>query len=120
MVSKYTTLELINDLKTELQRFPEELALLFPERVEKFKHRHLSIFWKKSQGYISKVISKIENNKQYFRFLDDEDGLKKLEKINFKEFGLKRRKCISLIENYRNNNITILEFIKNWEGFLDT
>ncbi|MFX1317465.1 MAG: hypothetical protein ACFE9T_16505 [Promethearchaeota archaeon] len=114
-IAKYTALDLIEDLKTELQQFSEKLALLFPERVNKFKHRHLSIFWEKSKDYISRVISKIKNNNDKFRFPDNKDGLKKLETKISDKFESKGRKCISLLELYRANKISTLEFINLME-----
>ncbi|MFX1313743.1 MAG: hypothetical protein ACFFHD_14225 [Promethearchaeota archaeon] len=110
-ITEYSTLDLVKDLKKELQQFSEQLALLFPERIWKFKHQHLSILWEKSENYISRVISKIKNINNNFRFPDNKDGLEKLENIILCKFKLKGKNCISLIDDYRNNKISTLEFI---------
>ncbi|MHA1235249.1 MAG: hypothetical protein ACTSQL_09230 [Promethearchaeota archaeon] len=41
--SKYSTLDLIEDLKREIQKHPEILSKIFPNRY-KYNHKQLSLF----------------------------------------------------------------------------
>ncbi|MFX0070835.1 MAG: LAGLIDADG family homing endonuclease [Candidatus Hermodarchaeota archaeon] len=115
-IDKYTTIELIEDLKKELQKLSEELTILFPERVYRYSDRDLSRFWRGSNyQYIHRVKYKISNinspdYKPNFRFSERVGNLKILENKLKENYG---KKAINIINQYKNPNlhITTLQFI---------
>jgi len=113
---EYSTLELIEDLKEELSKYPEILAKLFPERINKFKHRHLSILWGKSPTYVSKVLSKIKNKNPNFSFTDT--GIKELEEKIQQKFKKKDKEALRIIIDYRKRKLSIDQLIYSLENEL--
>lgn len=86
----YSTLDLIEDLRKELQSHSEKLAQIFPDRVRGYSDRDLSKLWRGSNfRYIARAKNKItnQNNKDYnpnLRFVNTETSLGLLEQ-NLKE-----------------------------------
>ena len=60
-IDTYSTLELIEDLRSELRNHPAALAQIFPERVSKFNHRRFSLFWGRNSYYVSGLKKKFNN-----------------------------------------------------------
>ncbi|MFX1501342.1 MAG: hypothetical protein ACFFDH_10320 [Promethearchaeota archaeon] len=122
----YTTVELIENLREGLQIYPELLAQIFPDRVERFSDRDLARLWRGTNyQYIARVINKITNpnNKDYkpdFRFLDTEISLQLLEKKLCERLGVKVIGCLKIIQDYKNpsSGINTLRFIEMLENEL--
>lgn len=119
-------LQLVEDLRKELQRFSEELAQMFPDRVKRYTDRDLSRLWRGSNfQYISRIRSKITNHlqKDYkpdFRFSDKESNLRLLEEILNERLGSRASSCLAIIKLYedRDSGITTLQFIDMIENEL--
>lgn len=120
------TLQLIEDLRKELQQFSEELAQMFPDRLNRYTDRDLARFWRGTNfQYISRVRSKITNPqlKDYkpdFRFSDRVGNLRLLEELLNDRLGSKASGCLDIIRQYedRNSGITTLQFIDMIENEL--
>ena len=109
----YITLELIEDLRYELQLLSEELSLLFPERlVQKrgnaYSNRYLSQLWGLSINYINALVYKI---KQGSDFVISKEALLQLQERLEERLGAKALGCFSIIKKYQDNKITILKFV---------
>jgi len=113
----YTTLELIEDLRYEIQLLSEELSLLFPERlVQKrgnaYSNRFLSQLWGLSINYINALVYKI---KQGSDFVISKEALLQLQERLEERLGAKALGCFSIIKKYQDNKITILKFVDTLE-----
>jgi len=49
------TLKFIEDIRKEIQKFPEELAKIFPERIKKYSYREFSSFWMGKENFIKNL-----------------------------------------------------------------
>lgn len=103
---KYTTIELIKDLREELQKHSEILAQMFPNRMNRYSDKDLSCFWRGNYQYIHRIKSKIENSnlKDYkpdFRFSDKVGNLRLLEEKLIEKLGAKALGCLKIIELYK-------------------
>jgi hypothetical protein len=116
---KYGTLDLVKDLRKEIQKYPELLAQIFNERVKRYTDRDLSRFWRgNNHQYIRRVKSKIQNSNSddynpEFRFSDSVGNLKLLEKKLIEKYQVKAIGCIKIIKLYKekNSEIKTLQFI---------
>jgi len=50
--SEYPTIDLIDDLKRELQIYSEILAEVFPKRLKEYSDCNLSLFWKENYYFV--------------------------------------------------------------------
>lgn len=107
------TLQFIEDLLIELQKNPELLADIFPERVKKFTDRALSRFWNRHERFIDKLKLKIKkfNSDNSFTFKD----LNYLKNKYINDFNDKAHDCMRMINSYQNNEINTLEFIEQFK-----
>ncbi len=106
----FTALDLIKTLRRLIQFLPEELALLFPERVYKFKLTDLSIYWGFSSRYLANL--KYMYKKKPKRFKVDRKKIDDLELIIKKRLGVKSIICLSIFKKYREGQINFWEFIE--------
>ena len=108
---EYSTLELINDLIDDLQKQPELLAKIFPERLQKYTRRDLSRIWGYSKEHIQNIVYKISSGvSPHYEFKAEKLSLLK-EKIVDK-LGVKAVNAIKIIEIYEETNMPTLEFIE--------
>ncbi|KKN22645.1 hypothetical protein LCGC14_0913070, partial [marine sediment metagenome] len=110
---KYSTLELIEDLRADIQKYSEVLNKFFPDQF-KFSNVKLSLLWRggKSNSYVSKQIYKFKKNNE-FRIKDD--NLLLLEKRIGERFGDKASESFNIIQKYKNSEISLnllIEFLK--------
>ena len=98
------TLTLIDSLKREIQKYNEQLAEIFPERVLKLSDANLSIVWSLNVNKLKTRIRKGSSINQK-ALLNLEEGLKTYLTNNLE-------KCYHLINSYRNKEIDALNFIK--------
>ncbi len=98
----YTTLELIDDLKTELEKI---FLTHFPERIEPISYRGLSKFWQDNYYFVYNV-RRSNNIKSKSKELD----LLSQKLIN-KYGNEKVSKCLKIIEDCKNNKIEVKETI---------
>ncbi|KKN13701.1 hypothetical protein LCGC14_1003700 [marine sediment metagenome] len=116
----YSTLELIEDLRNEIQTFSEELALLFPERLvqsyRKYTHKSLSHLIERADEYVSMYI--ISPGRKDSDYVISEKIMTLLEEKIAERLGAKALGCMYLIEKYKNREIDILQFIKKLEAEL--
>lgn len=113
---RYTTLQLIKDLKKELTvNNSEILAQIFPKRIIKFLQygadAYLSrLWWNKDYKQIYNIKRRIKFNKSAFIFpIGDIETLKK--KLIDVLGESKASRCLKLIKRYNNSEITTLKFI---------
>ena len=109
MIDKYTTENLIEDLILEIQTYPEELALLFPQLLERFQYTHLSRFWGFSSAYVSTALYNYQKNPSTFELPDE--SIKKLESIIDEKLGVKGTHSKKIISDYRNKKVTLPVFL---------
>ena len=107
-IGKYNTMDLLSDLYIEINRYPEMLASLFPDRVSRFTDRDLSIIWGKYKNFILKWKQKMKNDKQ--KCFYDED-LKHIKIILKENLSAKAIGCIKIIELYKSKKLNNTEFI---------
>ncbi len=100
----YSTLEFIEDLREELKKYPEELTLIFPNRVKKYSYKDLSIFWANYEYFIKNLKRRKANYKIGFEMLDI------LQKKLINRFGEKSIKCLKIIRRSCDNEFSINQF----------
>ncbi len=106
-LEKYTTLELIEDLMVEIQKYSEELAILFPERVQKYTYSMLVSLWDYHGGYVRQHC--------YYYKKDSEHRItnKPLLKLNKKlitHYDERALGCLKIIDDYKNSIINLNDF----------
>ncbi len=108
ILNEHTTIDLLADLYIEINRYSEILASIFPNRVNRFPERELSVIWGKYKTFITKWKRLIRDNKQEgFR---DEDL--ELLRINLKRYlGNKAIYCSKIINLYKSGRLTYIEFV---------
>ena len=97
--SEYSTLDLIEDLRLEIQKYPEILFQLFPHRY-RYNHNQLSLFWRggKNINYVIKLMAKFKNK---INFSIDNKDLEMLEKRLRGRFGNRASNCFHFIKQYK-------------------
>jgi len=110
----YSTLELIEDLMSELQKQPEDLAKISPERLYHFSESDFSQFWRGNNKFIDSV-------KQYTRRYKPEHKFKEkdmsfLKEKSVKRFGARALGLVEIIRQYTSNKLTLFEFVKNFKN----
>ena len=106
--SDITTIDLLADLYIELNKYPEVLASLFPERINRFPENELSVIWGKYKTFITKWKRIIKEKKRPGFSEEDLDLLrKKIHEI----LGDKAGKCFKIINRYKEERLTYVEFI---------
>lgn len=63
--SIYTALDLIDDLMTEIQKYSEELATIWPERVQKYSYAMLSRLWEYKDAYVNVLIFRYKKENDF-------------------------------------------------------
>jgi len=106
--NKYTTLELIEDLFSEIQKLSEKLAIIFPERLDGYKLTFLSRLWGFSDSYIAMLLYGFRKNPN--KKIADEK-LDQLEKIIKEKYGEKASECQKIINNHRSSELALPDFI---------
>ena len=98
-------IQLIELLKIELQKFGEELADLFPERIKRLSDPKLSEVWGIN---VSKLKLRLKGGSRITN--------KSIEKLELNIVNLlgerKGKSCLRLIEIFKNNEILPLDFIE--------
>ncbi|NVM43776.1 MAG: zinc-ribbon domain-containing protein [Candidatus Lokiarchaeota archaeon] len=113
-LNTYTTKDLIEDLRNEIQQLSEELALIFPERLvtkhgNKYSDQTLSKIWGRNEKYVSSYV--IKRTKEDPNFTIKEKDLILLKENIEKKLGMKARSCSEIIKKYQNNGLNTLQFI---------
>ncbi len=100
---------------TEIQKFSEELALIFPERltrpIVKFNAYKLAKYWKSNEKTTDNRMSNIKKNPNWLSIPVNSELFAELENNLVEQLGDERSKvCRQIIEIYRNKKISGLEF----------
>ena len=108
--SKYSTLDLIEDLKREIQKHPEILSKIFHDRY-KYNHKQLSLFWRggRNVNYVTKLITK---GKIEVNFTIDDRDLFLLEERLRKRFGNRASACFYIIKQFKDSKFSLNLFIE--------
>lgn len=108
----YTTLQLIEDLLTELKLFKGELAKAFPEKIKKIPSASLSRLWrgKIQSNFISNIKLKFELTGVYERINSNDLQLLR-EKLIHKYGEAKLIYGFRIIKKYENGKISIIDMI---------
>ncbi len=114
----YNTIDLIEDLRNEIQQLSEELAQIFldrlvTERGNMYSHTLLSRLWGKSDGYVKDYI--IRNFNKDSDYIIKEKALLLLQENLKKRLGAKALGCIHIIRRYKNYEINTLQFVDKLE-----
>jgi hypothetical protein len=107
---KLTTLELIEELIIEIQKYSKILVDIFPERLNRYSDIMLSKIWRgktKKDAYIEGIKSKIIRGGFIFPFSSLSLLASNLETI----LGASAYRCLHLIKKYENDKITELRLI---------
>jgi len=111
--SKYSTIDLIEDLKRELQIYSEKLTEIFPKRLKEYSDRKLSFFWKGNYHFVQDIKKKM---KVYRLSLDAlVDDLKILKSKLNDILGPKVESCLKLLMELEDLRITFPQFINRLE-----
>ena len=108
-LDSYSTNDLIEDFRNELQNYPLILSKKFPERIKRFNDTTLSLFWDNSEDFVTYTKQKIRKK----NFKIPEEDLCKLEQEVKEKYGLNASKCLELIENYKIGKINGLKLIES-------
>ncbi len=118
-VNDYTTLQLMDNLIAETQKFSEDLAALFPERLTKIHSSFTAVMLAHYWG--SEGIEEATSQSRITRIKKGEYNLsnpKNLNGLNDLEAGLVRelgtvnsKECKELIEDYKRNKLSGLDFV---------
>jgi len=99
---------LLEVLKQEIEKFPEKLIKLFSDRIKRFSDNDFSKLWRGcNERYIS--VCKIKAKKSGFKIPEKELNL--LREILISKFNIGAKNLIWIIENYRNDKISIISFV---------
>jgi hypothetical protein len=114
----YSTLELIEDLKEHIGfNHSEDLAKIFPERIDRFGYNTLSLLWGKESSFINGVVYKLTRNHPDFKF--SEDSLDQLSSNLIGVISENSIKCItSFLRQYRIGRFNTLRFIEEFRILL--
>jgi len=109
----YNSIDLIKDLRNEIQILSEELAQMFPNRlVQKrgntFGHSHLSQLWSGYKNYLTRVIRMAKEDSD---FIIKEKALLRLQEKLEERLGTKALGCFQIIRRYQSNEINTLQFV---------
>lgn len=109
----YGTIDLINDLRNEIQIYSEELAQIFPKRLvnhrgNAFGNRDLSRLWAENDFFIAYQKKSAKKNSNY---IINKNALSKLKKKLENWLSAKALGCYHFIQLYQNNKIGIIQFI---------
>ncbi len=113
---EYSTLELIDDLREELQKQPGVLAEMFPERLLHSTGVYLSQFWKDNDGFIRYAVYRARKIKPTHSF--KQKDLAFLKEKSLKTFGTGALGLIHIITEYSSERLTIFEFVKEFKNEL--
>jgi len=103
-----STKGLLEILKQEIQKNPEKLIKFFPERIKNLSDNDLSRLWRGcNERYIS--VCKVKAKKSAFKIPKKE--LDVLRDVLISKFNIKAKNLIPIIENYRNDKISINSYI---------
>ncbi len=110
----YNIRDLIEDLRSEIQQFSEELAQIFPnrllkERGNKYSHSHLSQLWEMSDSYVRSGV--IASAKQNSEFIICEKALLQLQEKLEEKLSVKAQGCFQIIRRYQSKEINTLQFV---------
>ncbi len=105
---RYSTLNLIEDIKKEIQNYSEILTQIFPQK-KKCSHKKLSEIWGKSISYVSNLIRKYENNEDYVLSDKSLHHLRKNLRINF---GNQALGCFKIIKKYKASKLSLNHLIE--------
>jgi hypothetical protein len=98
---------LLETLRQEIQKYPDILVELFPERFKRFSDNNLSIFWRGcNKRYLSVCKVKAKNG---FKFSEKE--LNVLKEKSITKFNRKADFLIKIIEDYKNDKLSMSAFI---------
>lgn len=106
-IERYTTLELIEDLMVEIQKYSEELAILFPERVQKYTYSKLVLLWDYHSEYVRQHCYFYKKDSEH-RIADK--ALLKLNRNLMKHYNEKALGCLKIIDDYKNSIIDLNDF----------
>ena len=107
--TEYSTIDLIDDLKRELQIYSEILAEIFPKRLKEYSDRTLSLFWKGNYNFVQNIKKKIKSNNHSMDELFDDLKILKPKLINI--LGQKVGSCLKLLIEFEDLKITFPQFI---------
>lgn len=107
---EYSTLDLIEDLKREIQKHPEILSKIFPNRY-KYNHKQLSLFWRggRNVNYVTKLITKVKIEVNFT--IDDKDLLLLEERLR-KRFDDRASACFYIIKQFKDSKFSLNLFIE--------
>ncbi len=104
-VSEYTTLQLIDDLMSEMQKLSEELADIFPERLMKitgFGAKKLASYWNSEEQTSRSRIRKIKQNPDYLTNPMNYEAFNSLRQNIKEKLGFeKSKKCLQIMDEYQ-------------------
>jgi len=106
----YSTIKFINDLLNELQQQPETIAKYFPERMQKYSDRRLSLFLDSFKQFIAQIRGRI-NRGEYPNYRFKSGQLSEFREIFINKLGIRALGLIKLISMYERIDMTTLEFI---------
>ncbi len=111
---RYSVKNFLDEIMEELNKYPEEMYLLNPDRVKRGRSgctlKDISKIWGHHDGYISEKLSYHENNTN---FVLPNKNLKELKKNLKEEFGDKACHCYVLINSHSSGKISFDTLIKN-------
>jgi len=110
----YSTKDLIEDLRNEIQQLSEELAQIFPDRLvtkqgNAFGHTWLSQLWGRSDSYVSWVV--VKKAERISDFIIGEKALLILQEKLKERLSAKALGCFEIISKYQSNEISPLQFV---------
>jgi len=114
--SEASTLEFIDDLISRLQKCPEALAKLFPQRVYRLTQKDLSQFWANNINFVRGALYRVRKLNPEYKFNDEKLDFLKEKSID--KFGAKAIGLIRIITEYNARKITIFEFLKKFNAEL--
>ncbi len=114
-IQNYTTLQLVEDLRIEIQKFSEDLANIFPKRLLKFTSFKLAPYWgSKGVDQITSAarILSIQRNQNFLSDIRNSRALDALRHGILLKLGYERTiRCIELLNAYLTKTISGLDFV---------
>jgi len=107
---EYSTLTLIKYLRKELQKFPEILAKLFPERTKRYTDTMLSILWR-GETLRNEYIKNARRQFKCCKFVFPDKSLSLLMNKLANTYGEMVKHCFKIFECYKEGKLCTLGFI---------
>ncbi len=107
---EYSTMDFIDDIRKELQKYGELLSKVLPNRVNKYKDYWLSTLCGFSKKYVNTLKNQLKSDSH--KKLSNK-SLNNIKQNIIEKLGKKAKVCLEIIKSYEENKINTHMFLEN-------